>query len=288
MAHNITITIPQPVLQSGQNFHVRYRLLPSGAWNDIGNKTNAAFTITGLADGDYELEVTVVDVDGHSDCPSIIYDFSLSSPACACLTDLNGVVLQATANQYQVKLTFTLPTTQPACGWKIDLTNPNGTITSSNYSTLTSPLIIPVAVNGPYYVSVYANCCENRLQLCGSVDMMPASTVTCTGAEFGPNEDQRRTFFINGQWFLKVICTAQSTPVTTSFYLTYSQNNVMAPWPGNPNPGVPDSGSLTAIFNGAPLSALIPINPNPNLVTPGPYSYNVTVVDICGNKIVVA
>jgi hypothetical protein len=283
MPHTITITIPSPVLLSGEHFKVRYQEYPGGLWVDAGNKTNSPFTISGLSDMQYRIEYKVVKADG-TECPARYDVINLVPTECPCIADATGILERVTANQYQIKITFASPITAPSCGYRVEVQGPNGLATSSTYQQLNSPLIIPVATNGAYIVKIWADCCRADTNLCTTLDISAATGTPCVPAEFGFNELQRIVSLINGQYYLRVICTAQSNPPTAVFNFSYLQTNIQAPWPGNPNPGAPDSGSYSGIMSGSPLTILIPVNPNPN-VNSMPFTYSVIAVDICGNKI---
>lgn len=74
---DVTIQINDPVLQTTEYFLVRYRLLPNGVWVDVGIQSNASFVISGLSDGDYELEVRFVNEEGVV-CPAVTRPFTVS------------------------------------------------------------------------------------------------------------------------------------------------------------------------------------------------------------------
>jgi hypothetical protein len=272
-SQNITITIPNPVLNTGQYFSVRYKLHNSISWTlDLTHHTNAPFTLNGLIDGDWDIGYTLVNADG-STCPERIDHFTLFTPGCPCLTNATGVVEQISANNFQIRVNFTPPSSQPGCGWIINLTDSNGIQTSFSYQTLTSPLIIPITVNSAYLVEILADCCGRNLQQCAMLDLSKAIVSTCVHSLFPPIENQLLLTYVSGQYYLQLTCTQQSNPVSPTFKISYEQI---------PTTGVPgaDTGIVTVTPTGtAPnILCVFPVNPNPL----HSYAYRAHVYDICG------
>lgn len=160
---DITITINQPVLVGVQKFKVRYRLLPAGVFGAYQDETNAPFTLTGLTDGQYEIEYIVVLEDG-SECPTITGTFEIIEFECLTFT------VTQEASPYRLKIEFTVPGgyTHPACGWSIGYQDVSGGVGVGGFANTNFPTLpaSPIYINIPgalrdLNVRITANHCDN-------------------------------------------------------------------------------------------------------------------------------
>jgi len=223
---DITIQINTPALLAGSHFKVRYRMLPAGAWSSYTTQTNAAFTLTGLAAGGYELEVVLV--RNGVECPATIRTFTVTAPFTCLMFDAEIV---AAGSQHNLEIGYTLPGgyVQPPCGWQVQAIG-NTTNKVINYTTLPAPPIkIPVANEG-LLVRVIANLCNGKTQTCyeGDVTGIPAPclplTITSVVLSYvGPQPNLMERFKITFHF-------TQSTPATTLPVINIQQINGV---PGN-------------------------------------------------------
>ena len=272
MPKNITITIPNPVLTSGQHFKVRFKAHNLPNWTPLPNQTNTPFQIMNLSDGDYDIGYIVVLSDG-SECPERIDHFNIFTASCPCITNAVGKVEELSANNFQIKITFTNPSSQPGCGWIVKYTDSASNVHQVTYPTLTSPLLIPISANDAFIVEIYADCCGKDQVQCAILDLGRAPVSSCIPAVFPAAENQKLISQIGGQYYMQITCSQQSNPITTTFYVQYQQ------LPGI-LPGIPDSAVVTVAPTGtAPFIYLtFPIHPNPSMSM----NYDVNVSDICG------
>ncbi|MBS1771508.1 MAG: hypothetical protein JST82_01520 [Bacteroidetes bacterium] len=218
---NITITIPQPVLTTGQYFKTRYRLLPSGSWSSYVNRSNAPFTLTGLSAGDYQLEAILVKANG-TQCAAIYKNFTVV-PDFSCLS-FSASMIQS-GSLYYIQITYTLPPgyTNPACGW--EMVYEHGTsIVNNTYPVLpSSPILIPVA-NQSYKLTIYGNICNGNKTKCGQFDISPISPPPCTGIHV----TSQTMFKSAGKYYITLNFT-QSSPPTTTLTIFYQQTGASSP-----------------------------------------------------------
>ncbi len=266
---NVTITIPQPVLTAGQSFKTRYRLLPSGSWSGYTSRSNAAFTLTGLATGDYQLEVILVKADS-SECPAIYKTFTVV-PEYSCISFGSQIV--KTGTLYYLQITYTLPGgfTNPACGWDITYVQ-NGITTTNTYTTLPTSGIIKIPVtNTAMAVYVRANMCNGNKKDCHQADVSPVAPPPCTGLNL-----VAQTLVKSGSSFFINLTFVQSSPATTSLQVVYSQTGSFIA------PG--DGGSVTVPLLPTATSVSIPVKPaRPNFAEF--VYYTGKVIDACNNQI---
>jgi hypothetical protein len=276
---NVTINIPTPVLVSGQSFNVRYRLLPAGSWVNISPKTNTPFTITGLAAGEYELEVAV-NLGGS---PAVVcaptYQLFDVTEDPECLGDIVAEV-KANANytQYWIEVEFNNPTTPASCGYEIWIIKPGSN--SANIIQFpgippTNPVIIPVSGDGPWLVIVYAKKCDGSLKECYN-EVAPSIYPTCTPAVLGTPYITS----ISGQWRL-IIPFTNSNPASVYLTATWQQNGPVLS-------GIPDPGGTNSFYSLNQGSISIPITPNentqPNQAGVRFITYAGSIVDACGKS----
>jgi hypothetical protein len=272
---NITIQINTPTLVAGSHFKVRYRMLPAGMWSSYATQTNAAFVLTGLSAGNYELEVILVR-DGV-ECPAIIKPFTVTAPF-TCLIFATAIV-QA-GSQHNLEIDYTLPGgyVQPPCGWQVQVIG-NTTNKTINYTTLpASPIKIPVANEG-LLVRVIANLCDGKTQVCyeGDVLSIPepcvpitVSSVTVSFVAVQPNGTNRFKLTFN---------FTQSMPPTQWFAINIFQEN-----PGlSPKPQT--IYTLSAPFGPVSPTATsfnVYIDANPNVFQSN-YYFSWHIIDYCGH-----
>ena len=297
MASTVTITIPNPTLIGGDTFIVKYKLISDVLWTSIANQTNSPFTISGLADGDYELSINIASVP---DEPSRIICFTVES-ACNCLT-ISNITFEQTSgvNLLSFKIDASISGSPaiggwPPCGIRIQLTDPLGNVQSFD---ITSPVFLSSgspAVSGIYYfskaltgtsylVNVYKNCCTGNngienISLCTTFSILinnPDNPITCVNAIFRQTAITASYDSISGNYYLYAYAQFP-TPcdtVTANFLEGFFVS------------GSPDSGSVTI----SSINALIPdsfgyktlkiqVNPNP---TDTKLQYHLNIHDCCG------
>lgn len=264
---NITLTIPLPVLASGQYFKTRYHQKPSGTWTSYVNRTNAPFTLTGLAIGDYEMEMIFVSEDGV-ECAPMYTNFSV-------VADYNCITFTAAIAQagkfYNLNIGYTLPPgfTNPACGWDVIITDNIGTKTT-HYAALPAGGISLSVPNVAMVVRMQANMCNNKTKYCYQGDISPVIAPTCINAVITSSSIIHNAL----GYFIKLVVT-NSTPASSKYTVHYNQKNYMS---GT----VPDNGTFVITGTVAGSSTyLVPVHPT---VIEG-IGYNCDLVDDCGSQI---
>lgn len=170
---SIIITIPLPVLTGSEVFLAKYKLKTSSVWTNVSpNPTNAPFTLTGLATGEYELQVAISD---QPNCAVVQECFTINT-TCNCPTVSNQQF--TTVNQLNY-ISFDLDFTTsgfPPCGLVIILQDTSaGTSTILNITDESMLILISAGhftfkkqvTDTSYEVSLYINCCVNEPTLCG-------------------------------------------------------------------------------------------------------------------------
>lgn len=279
-AMDVTITINTPVLTGGKTFKVRYRQLPAGTWSGYSTRTYAPFTLTGLAAGEYELEVILVNADS-SECPPTYRKFSVVTPF-ECTTFTAAIVQNGSL--YNLEINYTTPATSPACGWTIVY---DGNVV--NYPMLPAPpLKIPVA-NKPVHLQVIANNCKGNQRACFSGDIPAIPDPPCTPLVLntGAGTITYLSTLSSGLYKFRIgLVFTQSSPCSTAFSLFCNQLNVLAGLPGQVSYPAYSFGPVLCTATG--LSFEILANPNVQFLatTPGveerKFDFVGTLIDKCG------
>lgn len=281
---DLNIQINDPVLQLGEKFVVRYRLLPSGSFSSWTNRTNSAFTITGLSAGQYEIEIAFVKADG-TQCPSVFeyYDVvvPLSPFSCPAFT------VSQLANPARLSITYTGGSGTAACGYTIEYRkNSTGAFSRVTFPTLpASPITLALpSGNASYQVRILSNACDGYLVCYDGVigSPEPPECTGLSGLSFSvkdlenPQSQQKK-------FLLTVTATTQSTIPTTSITANAVQAyNLLPslPWTGSsPITGIsPTAFSFTMVlyFNGFTNGARLPAS------STYPYTWDISFVDACG------
>lgn len=288
---DVVVTILTPTLTGSDYFKTRYRLLPAGSYTGNVNRTNAPFTLTGLAVGSYEMEIIFVDVEGaeETDCPAKIFSFTVD-PDFECF-DFEAEIVQ-NGSLYELVITYALPSplSWPPCGFDI-VWNQGGKNNTIHYTTL--PLggeiryTLPANLNTN--LTVLADMC-GYFNVCFEEQIPKIADPDCDPAIVTGHDIQ---YAVIGQYFNIRAFVTNSMPTTDPYVFMYqeiSQVNV-----GD----IPDSGSTIftnpggagqPLFFGAitvnPKGILLKI-PNTNPDFPPEYlqnciRYNVSFVDFCG------
>lgn len=269
---NLNFQITVPTLIGSQYFKTRYRLLPAGAWSAVTNRTNAPFTITGLAAGSYELEAILV-LEDATECAATFWPFTVVTPV-ECI-DFNVEIIQASNGQYFLQITY-VPTYNPPCGWNI--THINGT---TKFATLpASPILIPTQ-NVTQRVTIEADGCYANKKDCYDEDV-PSIEPVCVPMTILSDELQVNGTTSNGFKTMTLKLTySQSTPTTPFITVGINQINVLnngQTFPVSyPNFGfgpIPTTGTPSITFS-------ILMNNN---VAGSLYEVNWFIVDGCGVK----
>lgn len=222
---DVNISINTPVLAAGKTFKVRYRLLPSGAWSAYQTKTNATFTLTGLPDGYYELEVILVNADS-SECPPTYKQFHVVTPF-SCITFTASIV--QTGSLYYLQINYTAPSGNPPCGWTVVY---GGNVVQ--YPTLPAPPLKIQVPNLALYLQVIANNCQLNQRACFQGEIDPVTPAPCTPLVLN-TVATTITYLqkLGTQYKFRIdLVFTQSNPCTTAFTLLCNQVNVLAGQPG--------------------------------------------------------
>lgn len=266
-----TISIPQPVLKLGETFSVKYRQLPSGSWVDITPKTNAPFTITGLAIGNYTLEVAII--RSGVPCDKKYYSFSVEDP-CDCPPSL---AYTATFDMFgNVHVTITSGTPSPKItSYTVDIRDGNGAQSVLIYPTNLQnyTFTFPETI-GAYNMIIFSHCGKyQKVCMDEFMNILPAS---CDGITLPSATIVKMVTAIGTvQYYLRVVFT-QSNPNTMTTNLSYNQTDKVVI--GNPDGGV-------SFVNSVSSPLMIPIYPNLSVVSSDFINYDWRFSDICGNII---
>lgn len=295
MSSSFTTSIGSPIIVSPAIFKVRYRLLPAGAWSIFTDETNAPFTISGLADGSYELEViyvTPLDVE----CSPTYTFFEIITPYTC--RDFTGSIVTSPTSLPYINLSYSTPSpiTNPPCGYIISWQNlKTGAKGSTNYASLPLGGVMKIYMTGTVSASddvriiVYADLCNGKLQECynhvATAPAPPCTPMVLTTAELiytPPPSPTPNTFHIR-------LTIANSNPTTPLYIVNYQETS-----PTGPN--VPDKGvfNYTGAASATPSVTLLfsfqifpksifnpPFNPDlPNYNAC--IQYKGSIIDACG------
>lgn len=268
---DLTITIPAPSLTTGQYFKVRYRQLPGGAWGSYSNRSNAAFTITGLSIGDYEFEFILVNAD-ETQCPPVYRTYTLVGDY-DCITFASE--MKKVNNLYHIEIAYTLPPghTDPACGWEVEYIQ-NSTSNKFTYANLPASGIIKIPCpNVAAILYVRALMCNNRVKQCHVNDVANFINPPCvpfSGVTINITEVRIGS---KCEYYLDINFT-QSVPATTQVRLVYNQ------W----HRGLSMGDSFNGMVAISPTATTFRRKLNP-LFYEGDEctTYYVSFIDVCGN-----
>ena len=162
------ITIPSPVLQVGEHFAVRWRLVPGGAWTAVApDPTNAPFALMLPPGGRYEVEARVV-LSGGQECPPVSY--FVTPTTCDCPQNTDAALVRNTTGQVSLRISYD---SVPPCGFTLTYgpgSTPGGA--AANYQTVplnpppgSSAMSFPVT-GDDYDVILYVNCCDGPPVYC--------------------------------------------------------------------------------------------------------------------------
>lgn len=218
---DLTITIPAPTLTTGQYFKERHRQLPSGAWGSYTNRTNAAFTITGLTPGDYEFEFILVNAD-ETHCPPVYRTYTLIGDY-ECITFASE--MKKVGSLYHIEITYTLPPghTDPACGWEVEYIQ-NGMSSKFTYTNLPASGIIKIPCqNIGTVLYIRALLCNGRSKDCHVNDVQAFNDPPCQPfSNVVITIDEVQVYSDYCEYYLNITFT-QSVPATTNVQLNYVQ-----------------------------------------------------------------
>lgn len=229
---DISITISTPVLTAGQYFKERHRLLPSGSWSSVTNRTNAPFTVTGLDAGEYEFEFILVMADG-THCPAKYYNYTVQEFTCMDFT------VTSESGPYRLKIEYTIPSGGflPPCGLKGRYRDAAVAGGWALFSINSNPqYIYPSFTARDVVVQVWADMCEEGIKMCYDDEVTAPEPVPCFPLSFTLQSityngydptDSRRTLYT------AVINVLQSSPPTTNAQITINQVGAsagMIPW----------------------------------------------------------
>lgn len=219
---DITVKIPAPILTTGQYFKERHRQLPGGSWSGYTTRSNLPFILTGLSEGDYQMEFILVNADA-TECTAVYRSFTIV-PEYECITFDSELV--ENNGLYYIEITYTLPPgyTDPPCGWEVQWTPSGGTTQTIKYNALSLSGIIKIpAANTGGVLYVQAQLCNGRTMQCHVNDLVAIPDPPCIGmtnltASIVEEVDAQGNY----NYFL-IINFTQSNPPTTRLYLDYAQ-----------------------------------------------------------------
>lgn len=272
---NKIITISSPVLQAGEYFEVRYRLLPSGAWVNISPQDNDPFTIVGLTEGNYALEVTLFSGSPAVPCETKTYFFDVE-PECGCpanilasaTQDINGIITviitsdppPAGINAYYIQVIDTTTSTSVVFVYPLQIQN----YTFQFQGVIGNGYNIAIWVNCDLLTGLLIECVDEPLE----VPPPPCTGISGVSSSIwiDPNTSQE---------YLRILFI-QSTPATISAMVSYIQTDLV-------QFGSPDGGSATVNPLSSPI--MIPVTPNRSFVRDEAVHYDWNFYDSCGNLI---
>lgn len=252
---NINITIPSPILVSGQSFNVRYRLLPGGAWVNISPKTNATFQITGISAGQYELEARL-NMGGSPAviCPPVYYYF-VAEGEYDCVDLMQAEIIRS-GQQSSIVIVSNAPSTGYPCGYQVEYMVVGNSFGNVINWTLPPPINLTIPIPTPpsdYIVRIWGVICGSGDRVLCYEDTLEAPTscdpitIQSPGVSFIQNS--------SGIYFLRIPFN-QSNPPSPTITVNWKQNGIMTS-------GIPDPGGQQQ-FNGvSPI--LVPLTPNTNI-----------------------
>lgn len=222
---NVTITISTPTLTGSDYFKVRYRPV-GGAYSSYQNEDNDPFQLTGLAAGQYELEVIMV--KNSVECAAVIKPFTVVADFTC--TTFTPVIVQ-NGSLFNLQITYAGAAT-PNCGYHIHIigTQNNKIV---NYASLpASPLLIPV-INENFQLKVIADLCNGKTKECLNTDV-PSITPACTPMTITGTSIMVDKIYPANVGFIVRFTWTQSNPPTTGLTLKVTQKNVL----GGAPPGI--------------------------------------------------
>lgn len=268
------VTIPNPVLLPMQKFKTRYRLV-GGAYTANVDRTNSPFTLTGLAEGTYEMEIIFVDENGI-ECAAIVKTFEVVEPPVGfTCPSFSYEIVEYTGN-YFVVITYPTPVTvNPQCGWEVWVTQQS--LTKIPYTTLpaTGQIAVPIPANKLTQLVIQAKLCNGNTLWCVEEDLPPIEPTECEGITI-TGVTLSNTVPGQNTWTLNFVVTtgANGGPCTVN----YSETSPYIP-PGSGINGVFTPNIAAGLTNS--VIALGPISPTGALyqciVLQG------TLIDFCGN-----
>lgn len=179
---DVSVTVSEPILESGESFKVYLRELPDGIMTYYDTFTTNTFLLTGLNEGDYELGVAFVTDEGV-ECPmSITIIDVVDEPPCFC-GYLENVYVQRNCDK-----TATLYATFDdsfECATKYILTytqlgglSPSTIEYTDNPNTVAIPLSYSTS-NIPANITLSIVCCDGTTKLCYDMPVSDIRDCTC-------------------------------------------------------------------------------------------------------------
>jgi hypothetical protein len=294
----VTVSIPNPVVTGTDHFIVKYRLVGASAWTLVGNKTNTPFTISGLADGNYEIQYQLVTGSPAviSDC--ITQDCFTVVTGCNCPTLSNPAWHSSGPSGAYMSLDIDFASSGiPPCGMSFEIYDQYGNYISVSPMIIggnTFPLTSPAGTTFQWQylwfvpgitatIKAYAECCNtpdgtaNRI-LCGQfmITQGHASPAACISSIIVLS-NRPFAFFdpsVN-KWYLN-IQVIDSVPSCENVTVHYQEVYVKT--------GSPDSATVTVNVGSLPIvsgTKTIRLEVTPNNTDYGNYLYTGYVVDCC-------
>lgn len=173
---DLQINIPSPILDVGEKFKYRYKLLPSGGYTSYTDVFTNSFTITGLAAGSYQVEIIFITADGI-DCNAFVRVFDVQ-PEYICTDFVAQMVEDPTGSGlFYIEINFAAHT-PPPCGWIITTTQGNVTKTNRYPSLPASGTLRIASPNKNTTVTIAADLCNNRTKQCYTVSVSAVPVIT--------------------------------------------------------------------------------------------------------------
>lgn len=276
---DINLQISTPVLTGGEYFKTRYRLLPNGAYTGNTNRTNAPFTLTGLAAGSYVMEIIYVNANGD-ECQTMYQNFPvLEEGECKDFT----IVITSGTFANKIEVSYTGAGTFPN---GFDITYyplPGGTSQTVNYNPLpASPFNISIPKGFDYHVTINGKYSDGSYTECFDDDIFrpedPCTPMTITSVVITPGG-----LVSSGDYLVTLVINfTQSTPPTSVITIVGAQQGVIAGYPPatiNWPTGILPS---TTFYNGNFYMRYQTPSGMPILAPPYKLKMSGTLVDGCG------
>jgi hypothetical protein len=227
------VSIGDPILESGEHFNVRYRLLPDGEWVDFGEVNTNNFTISDLEVGVYEIEISFVREDGIICAPLIIEHEVEDVPFCGCgyISDVyvKRNCLQKMANIYVTfEDNFDCATLYKLTYTQFGGTSPN-TIEYTENPGLVTLTIPDIGSTLPPRITVEIECCDGTTKTCYDMPITDIRECDCTVAPTILNGSIQYTSDPTPQHSIQINFNAGSPTPSTPYSVTYYQLNTIDP-----------------------------------------------------------
>lgn len=177
-----SVTVSEPILESGESFKVYLRELPDGIMTYYDTFTTNTFLLEGLNEGDYELGVAFVTDEGV-ECPmSITIIHVVDEPPCFC-GYLENVYVQRNCDQTATLYATFDDSFECATKYILTYTQLGGLSPSTiEYTEKPDTIAIPLTYstsNVPANISLSIICCDGSTKSCYDMPVSDIRDCTC-------------------------------------------------------------------------------------------------------------